>query len=207
MPFDASAPLETQIIDSIKSSLKNFRFSPDEEPYIDTLLLHSPLSTLELNIDAFTLLASYVPTKIRSLGISNTDLKNLMAIYDKAPISPCVVQNRFYPATGHDSQLRSFCQNNGILYESFWTLTGNPGLMKSKPVQTLAKKLDGDEALALYSLIILGVQGISILDGTTNLEHMSGDIQGLERAAGLVCDGDEWEGEWNGLIEEFKALI
>lgn len=207
MPYDASAPLETQITDSINSSLKNFTFSSGEEPYIDTLLLHSPLSTIELNLEAFTLLASYVPTKIRSLGISNTDGKTLIAIHDKVPIAPCVVQNRFYPATGHDSQVRSFCQKNGILYESFWTLTGNPGLMKSKPVETLAKKLDGDKALALYSLIILGLRGISILDGTTNLQHMSGDVHGLDRVAGLVCEGGEWEKEWDGLIEEFKCLI
>lgn len=207
MPYDASAPFNTQITDSINSSLQNFTFLSGEEPYIDTLLLHSPLSTLTLNLEAFTLLASYVPTKIRSLGISNTDGKTLMAIHDKVPIPPCVVQNRFYPATGHDLQLRSFCQKNDILYESFWTLTGNPGLMKSKPVETLARKLDGDKPLALYALIILGVRGISILDGTTDLGHMSGDIQGLERVAGLVCEGGEWENEWDGLVEEFKVLI
>ncbi|CAG8977860.1 hypothetical protein HYALB_00013137 [Hymenoscyphus albidus] len=109
MPYDASAPLATQITDSINSSLKNFTFSSGEEPYIDTLILHSPLKTLELNYEAFNLLASYVPTKIRSLGISNTDLKTLTAMHEKASIPPCIVQNRFYPATGYDVPLRDFC--------------------------------------------------------------------------------------------------
>ncbi|CAG8977861.1 hypothetical protein HYALB_00013138 [Hymenoscyphus albidus] len=87
-----------------------------------------------------------------------------------------------------------------MLYESFWTLTGNPGLMKSKTVHTLAELLGGDKALALYALVILGLRGISILDGTTNLEHMTGDIQGLDRVVGLISTGGDLEEEWGGRL-------
>ena len=127
-----------------------------------------------------------------------------------------MVQNRFYPDTRHDVGLRKFCRQQNILYQSFWTLTGNPVLQSCAPVVNMAGKLlekglvstqrDG-KSLALYSFVALGLDGISILDGTTKEVHMSGDIEGLKEIAGLVGEGGQWNAEWQGMVKEFKGII
>lgn len=47
MPYDSKAPLPEQVTASVMSSLRNFTFSSDDEqPYIDTLVLHSPMPSI-----------------------------------------------------------------------------------------------------------------------------------------------------------------
>jgi len=211
MPYDASAPLEQQIHTSIASSLKNLTFPGSGEPYIDCLVLHSPLRTIEETQRAWRIFESYVPGKIRSLGISNITLDILESLYLEVNIKPSVIQNRFYPATQWDVELRRFCREEGIIFQTFWTLTGNPGLMKSRVVKEMAETLKkarigvGDEkAVALYALV-LGLEGTSVLNGTTNEERMAGDLVAL-RAVGEKVEG-EWKEKWEGWLEGFKELI
>ena len=209
MPYDASQPLEQQIHTSVASSLKNLTFLGAGEPYIDGLVLHSPLRTTEETLQAWKVFESYVPTKIRTLGISNTTLDVLQDICTGMTIKPSVVQNRFYPATKWDVPLRGFCRDEGIIFQSFWTLTGNPGLLKSKVVNEVAAALESvgiadEKAVALYSLV-LGLEGTSVLNGTTNEERMVGDLEGL-KFVGTNIEG-EWKEQWEGWLEEFKDFI
>jgi diketogulonate reductase-like aldo/keto reductase len=209
MPYDSSQTLEKQIHTSIASSLKNFSFQGSGEPYIDCLVLHSPLRTIEETFQAWKVFEFYVPTKIRTLGISNTTLDVLQDICTEMTIKPSVVQNRFYPATKWDVPLRSFCREEGIVFQTFWTLTGNPGLLKSNVVKEVAEALKsagiaGEKAVALYSLV-LGLEGTSVLNGTTNAERMAGDLAGL-RTVGTLIEGD-WKEKWEGWLEEFKDII
>ena len=44
-------------------------------------------------------------------------------------IKPKVLQNRFYSDSGYDRELRAFCLEKGIRYQTFWTLTANPHLL------------------------------------------------------------------------------
>src|ERR1700761_6176230 len=105
MPYDPHVPLEQQIHSSVASSLQNLRpaESPDslKESYVDCLLLHSPLRTLDETIVAWKLLETYVPHNIRSLGISNTNYDTLRGLYQSVNIPPATVQNRFHAETGY----------------------------------------------------------------------------------------------------------
>lgn len=209
MPYDASQPLDQQIRTSIASSLKNLTFPESGEPYIDCLVLHSPLQTIEETLQAWKVFESYVPTKIRTLGISNTTLDVLQAVVKNGNVKPSVVQNRFYPATQWDVPLRGFCREEGIVFQTFWTLTGNPGLFKSKVVKEMAGALKEEgvgveKAIALYALV-LGLEGTSVLNGTTNEERMKGDLEGL-RTVGTMIEG-VWKEKWEEWLEEFKILI
>jgi hypothetical protein len=62
----------------------------------------------------------------------------------------------------------------------------------------------GEKAVALYSLV-LGLEGTSVLNGTTNAERMAGDLAGL-RTVGTLIEGD-WKEKWEGWLEEFKDII
>ncbi|CAG5140307.1 uncharacterized protein ALTATR162_LOCUS682 [Alternaria atra] len=204
MPYDPEAPLDTQIHISVASSLNNLRHDGHSESgsYIDCLLLHSPLPTIDQTLQAWRLLESYVPHKIRSLGISNVTLPVLETIYEHATVKPAVVQNRFYPQTRYDVPLRAFCRGHGIMYQSFWTLTGNPSLLRSKPVAALAQTTNIGLPVALYALVM--DQGVMVLNGTTSSDHMQADLEGIRK----VC---EWSAshraDFESISDDFKALV
>jgi diketogulonate reductase-like aldo/keto reductase len=204
MPYDPEAPLETQIHTSVASSLENLRHEAESEDasYVDCLLLHSPLPTMEQTLQAWKLLESYVPTRIRSLGISNVTLPVFQTIYEKATIKPSVVQNRFYPKTRYDGPLRAFCRERNITYQSFWTLTGNPSLLKMKPVIALAQSTSVELPVALYALAI--GQGIMVLNGSTSTEHMRGDLEGIQSVREWAVSHPY---DFNSIGEAFRALI
>ncbi|KAI8931645.1 hypothetical protein NX059_011295 [Plenodomus lindquistii] len=168
MPYDASSPLETQIHTSVASSLRNLRSTEEsaDDAYLDCLLLHSPLPTAEETLQAWALLESYVPDRIRSLGISNVTLPVLHAIYENSSVKPAVAQNRFYPQTRYDVPL--------------------------PPVATLAQCCGVEPSVALYALVMNC--GIVILNGTTSSTHMRQDLQGPQKVQDWIkMHPKEWE--------------
>jgi diketogulonate reductase-like aldo/keto reductase len=208
MPYSLSQSLEDRIHSSIASSLKNMTF-PGSEPYIDCLVLHSPLPTIPETLAAWEAFSSYVPSSIHSLGISNTTLPILQSLYSSASIKPSVVQNRFYPETRWEVPLRKLCREHGIVFQTFWTLTGNPKLLASDVVKEMSEALTSvglvdEKAVALYALV-LGLEGTSILNGTTNEERMINDLDGLE-TVGRLIEG-EWKEKWTEWLIGFKKLI
>jgi len=208
MPYSLSQSLEDRIHTSIASSLKNF-LPLSGDSYIDCLVLHSPFQTLAETHAAWGVFSSYVPHKIRALGISNTSFAVLQSLCDKEAVPPSVVQNRFYADTGFEVPLRRFCREKGIVFQSFWTFTGNPQVMVTSPVVELAKSLhalgvEEAEVLAMYALVI-GLEGVTVLDGTTKEARMKADLTGLE-IVGAWSAGEGKE-KWVQYLEEFKTLI
>jgi diketogulonate reductase-like aldo/keto reductase len=210
MPYSIFQSLEERIHTSIASSFENLQTSTNpEDNYLDCLVLHSPLPEMEDTIKAWETLSTYVPHKIRALGISNTTYDILRTLHDEMEVKPSVVQNRFYPATKWEVPLRKFCREQGIIFQSFWTLTGNPGLIKSDPVVNLAGELKGlgvwdPEVIALYSLV-LGLEGTTVLNGTTQFIRIKRDLEGLE-AVSKWADGEGRE-KWITYLKGFKELI
>ncbi|KIM98825.1 hypothetical protein OIDMADRAFT_127177 [Oidiodendron maius Zn] len=210
MPYSIFQSLEERIHTSIVSSFENLQTSnnPDDN-YIDCLVLHSPLPEIEDTITAWETMSAYVPHKIRALGISNTTYEVLQTLHERMEVKPSVVQNRFYPATQWEVPLRKFCREQGIIFQSFWTLTGNPNLIRSDPIVHLAGELKSlgvwdPGAMALYTLV-LGLDGITVLNGTTQSIRMRRDIEGLE-AVSKWADGVGRE-KWLEALKEFKELI
>merc|ERR1712187_973874 len=93
-------------------------------------------------------------------------------------IKPAVVQNRFYSKSGYDSQLRLWCASEGIRYQSFWTLTGNPKVLCSSEVQRVAKarKRTPEQVFLRFAMD----EGICPLTGTSSVDHMTEDLQVLK---------------------------
>lgn len=200
IPYDPSAPLCVQVKQSVEASLKNLRVD-----YIDSVLLHSPMQTLEDTIKAWKSLESFVPEKIRQLGISNCPFSMLSALYNSPAINvrPSIVQNRFYKTTSYDMQVLEFCKDHGLVYQSFWTLTANPNLLKSKLVGGFAEERGWTREQALYMLVLsLGRGwekggGVAVMNGTTNEERMKGDLKVLDGMGGVP----------DGIVTEFVKLL
>lgn len=205
MPYDPNARLSDQINNSVTSSLRNLRPASGyitHLVYIDSLLLHSPLPTISETLEAWQHLELFVPKQVRELGISNVDLATLETIYKKAKIKPSIVQNRFHAWTGYDVPLRAFCREHEIKYQSFWTLTGNPELLESKPVIALAQGAEIGRPVALYALVM--DLDIDVLNGTTSAEHMREDLYGMRAGRRWVEKNEE---QWKEIRMQFRELI
>lgn len=171
MPYKENDTLKTQIEKSFENSKKNLKVD-----FIDSYLLHSPIFPGKRLIEAWqTMQSFYYEKEVGQLGISNCyDLDVLAYLYKYSEIKPSIVQNRFYAQSGYDKKLRVWCKDRGILYQSFWSLTANPHILKSNEVEELSKKYDKTSEQIFYKF--LNEIGIIPLNGTTSSKHMKLDL-------------------------------
>jgi diketogulonate reductase-like aldo/keto reductase len=177
IPYDAKAPLAEQVRQSLAVSLQNLRTD-----YLDCLVLHSPLPSTRQTLEVWRTMESMVDTRaVRQLGISNCyGLEELQALFDSARFKPAVVQNRFYADTGYDREIRAFCRQHGIIYQSFWTLSANPQVLAHRTVRKLAAKHGRTPAQILFRY--LTQNDIVPLTGTRSETHMREDLAIFEFA-------------------------
>ncbi|MBK24678.1 MAG: aldo/keto reductase [Halobacteriovorax sp.] len=171
IPYDPSAPLEAQIKKSLETSLVNLKTD-----YLDSLVMHSLMNSFEETLEGWKVMESFVRDgKVRQLGISNCyDDEYFKALYEKTELKPAVLQNRFYADSGYDVELRAFCKDKGITYQSFWTLSANPHILEGQTVMDLAKKYGTTPAVILYRC--LSETGVVPLCGTKSEVHMKEDL-------------------------------
>ena len=172
IPYDVNAPLENQVRQSFAKSLQNLRAE-----YLDAVLLHSPARTVENTLTIINVLSDFKKSgKLRHVGISNIySLPMLKEICSHVPPSTIqIIQNRFYADTKYDVGIRGYCKDNGIMYQSFWTLSGNPQILRSPVVQQIADRIGASVEGVFYRFCIQ--EGITVLDGTTSEEHMREDL-------------------------------
>jgi len=179
IPYDKSAPLAEQVKQSLEASLRNLGTS-----YVDSLVMHSPMKTTAQTLEVWKVFESFVEEgKVRQLGISNCySLGGFKALYEGATsVKPSVLQNRLYEDSGFDKEIRAFCKEKGIFYQSFWTLSANPQILRSSAVLAMGKKYDKTPAQMLFAYLVqTGV--ITPLTGTTSGEHMAQDLAVLDMA-------------------------
>jgi diketogulonate reductase-like aldo/keto reductase len=180
VPYDHTAPIQEQVRQSLQVSLKNLHTD-----YLDSLVMHSPLDTIEHTMEAWRVMESFVDDgKVRHLGISNCyDYEQFTTIYNQARIKPSVLQNRFYAESNFDTQLRAFCKKHGIWYQSFWTLTANRNALALADVEELAKAKNLTPQTYMYAFL-MSLGYATPLSGTRNPQHMAQDVAIMERMQG-----------------------
>jgi diketogulonate reductase-like aldo/keto reductase len=171
IPYDLNAAPAEQVAQSFRVSLRNL-----QTDYLDSLVLHSPLQDDVQMTQVWQAMESIVDSGgARQLGISNCySLEYLSGLHEWARIKPAVVQNRFYAETGYDREIRAFCKEHGLLYQSFWTLTANPRALAHQAVTALAARYHRTPAQILFRY--LTQEGVVPLTGTTSQTHMQEDL-------------------------------
>jgi len=171
IPYDPSAPLEEQVRQSFARSLNNLHTS-----YVDSLVLHSPLYPYENLMRVWRTMEELVSgDSIGQIGISNCyDLQLLKNLYQDSRIKPGIVQNRFYLQSGYDIEIREWCLEHEIVYQSFWSLTANPHLLGSFEVTRMAEKYSKTPAQILYRYLCH--RSIVPLIGSTSQQHLQQDL-------------------------------
>ena len=172
MPYLANDEIEIQVEKSFETSKKNLHTD-----FINAYILHSPvypgskLQRVWQKMEEF-----YDKKEVGALGISNCyDLDVLKYLFNNAKVKPSIVQNRFYAQSGYDKEIRDFCKQNNITYESFWSLTANPNILSSEVLQNLALKYEKGVAEIFYRF--LNHIDIVPLNGTTSTKHMIEDLK------------------------------
>ncbi|MBF0096798.1 MAG: aldo/keto reductase [Magnetococcales bacterium] len=171
VPYDPQAPLAEQVQQSLQRSLHNLRCD-----YLDCLLLHSPMPSTAQTLQVWQAMEGLLEQGfVRQLGISNCYDPALLAfLYNSVRVPPRVVQNRFYAATGFDREIRLFCRERQMHYQSFWTLTANPDLLSHPLLVGLAERYHKSPAQIL--LRYLTQVGVTPLTGTSSQRHMQEDL-------------------------------
>lgn len=188
LPYDIHAPLEEQVKQSVATSLQNLRTD-----YIDSLVLHSPMDSLEDTLRVWRVFESFVEEGIvHRLGISNCyDIKMLEGIITNARVQPSFLQNRFYRESHFDINLRRLCRERSITYQSFWTLTANRHALASEQIGNMAHQKNLTPQTLMYAYMM--TLGHTPLSGTTSSHHMIQDVSIMERMQGgeTILNADE----------------
>lgn len=171
VPYDATAPLQTQVHQSFAVSQHNL-----QTDHVDCLVLHSPLANHALTLQAWRAMEEIqLAGGARLLGISNCyDFDVMQALYAGARIKPAIVQNRFYQETGYEFALREWCTAHGVIFQSFWSLTANPQILNSTTLQELAQAHHKTRAQVFFRYLTQA--GVVPLTGTTSEQHMRDDL-------------------------------
>ena len=171
VPYDKNSSVELQVEQSFETSKKNL-----QTEYVDSLLLHSPISPQSLLMKVWSAMEKIQKTGgALQLGISNCyDVKMIRSLYADAEVKPAVIQNRFYQETGYDADLRHWCIAHGVIYQSFWTLTANLHILSSSTVRALTRKYKKTEVQIFFRYLIQS--GIVPLTGTSSEQHMREDL-------------------------------
>jgi len=174
IPYDHHASLTEQVAQSVQVSRTNLKVE-----VIDSLVMHSPERDLQTTLIVWRAMETAVHAGyVRNLGISNCyNLPLLKSIYDAAEVKPIVVQNRFYGDENWDRSIRSFCLDKNITYQSFWTLSANPGVLRDVSFKSVAEKYGVTAPQLLYKFLVdIGCQPLS---GTTTHHEEAAKVMHL----------------------------
>ena len=175
VPYDKSASLDVQVSQSFVTSQHNL-----QTDYVDCLILHSPLSNHALTLQAWRAMETiHQAGGARQLGISNCyDFSVMQALYADAKVKPAIVQNRFYQDTNYETPLREWCVKQGVIFQSFWSLTANPHVLNSDVMHSLAERYHKTRSQIFFRYLTQAQ--IVPLTGTSSEHHMQEDLSIFE---------------------------
>lgn len=173
LPYDAKAPVEEQVAQSVASSLEHLQVER-----LDSVLLHGPTQRVGLTDQDWAawraLQAAGASGRTRSIGVSNIGIDQLMELCSRAGVRPAFVQNRCYAAQGWDRAVRRFCKAEGIVYQGFSLLTANPQVVSGPLVRSIAKRYGRTPAQVVFRFAL--DVGMLPLTGTRSGQHMREDL-------------------------------
>ena len=173
-PYDVSADLTTQVLQSFNSSLAHLHTD-----YLDSYVLHGPYQRQglgEADREVWTAIEGlYRSGKTKMIGISNVTAEQLTQLCAQATVKPMMVQNRCYAAFGWDREVREICRSHGIIYQGFSLLTANQGIFAEPAIRAIAQRLGAGLAQVVFRFAMQ--VGMLPLTGTTNPQHMKEDLE------------------------------
>jgi diketogulonate reductase-like aldo/keto reductase len=173
LPYDPKAPVREQVKQSFESSLEHLGTT-----WLDSYVLHGPSVRVGLapgDIEAWEAMEDlHAGGKAKALGISNVSAEQLRKLLERVKVKPAYVQNRCYASDGWDLDVRTICQEYGIIYQGFSLLTANRRETATPYFRGLATKLKLTPAQLVFRFAF--DVGMFPLTGTSSVEHMKEDL-------------------------------
>ncbi len=178
LPYDPAAPLSTQVVQSMASSLDHLATD-----HVESYVLHGPASNhawTDADAEVWEAMRTERDAgRTRLLGVSNVSLRHLQQMAAAHAELPAFVQKRCYARLGWDRVVRQFCREHKIVYQGFSLLTANQEVLQHPLIASLTIASLGASANATPAQIVFSFArniGILPLTGTTNAEHMKQDL-------------------------------
>ncbi|HEY1552193.1 MAG TPA: aldo/keto reductase [Kofleriaceae bacterium] len=173
LPYDANAPVETQVAQSFETSLEHL-----QTDRIDSVVLHGPSQRIGLHADDVAAWRGIEALRVPLIGASNVTAEQVEALVAIARVPPAFVQNRCYASRGWDRDVRAVCARHGIAYQGFSLLTANRDVVQhDRDVRAIAQRYGVTTAQLIFAFARR--LGMIALTGTTSTEHMSQDLASL----------------------------
>jgi len=184
LPYDPAAPIAEQVAQSFASSLEHFGVET-----LDSLVLHGPSQREGLGADdheAWRAMEAIAKAgRVSLLGASNVTARQVTELVAFSTIPIAFVQNRCYADRKWDREVRTVCDEHGIIYQGFSLLTANRHVLANPKVGAIASRHGKTPSQIVFRFA--QQVGMLPLTGTSDPTHMQQDLD----LAGLELDAEE----------------
>ena len=136
--------------------------------YIDLLLIHQPAGNY---IAGYQLMEkAYKEGKVKAIGLSNFNTKQIQEILDLCKVKPAVLQTEVHPYS-QEKELKAFLSDEGIVIQAWYPLGhGDKALIQEPFFTQLGKKYGKSNAQIILRWHIQA--GNIVIPGSKNPDHI-----------------------------------
>ena len=136
--------------------------------YIDLLLIHQPAGNY---IAGYQLMEkAYKEGKVKAIGLSNFNTKQIQEILDLCEVKPAVLQTEVHPYS-QEKELKAFLSDEGIVIQAWYPLGhGDESLIQESLFAQLGKKYGKSNAQIILRWHIQS--GNIVIPGSKNPDHI-----------------------------------
>ena len=136
--------------------------------YIDLLLIHQPAGNY---IAGYQLMEkAYKEGKVKAIGLSNFNTKQIQEILDLCEVKPAVLQTEVHPYA-QEKELKAFLSDEGIVIQAWYPLGhGDKALIQEPFFTQLGKKYGKSNAQIILRWHIQS--GNIVIPGSKNPDHI-----------------------------------
>jgi pyridoxine 4-dehydrogenase len=169
--------------ESLEGSLRRLRVEP-----IDLYQLHSVDPQVPLEESVGTLAELRQQGKIRHVGLSNVDARQLAAAREVVPIVS--VQNRYNVADRHSEGVLEACERAGIAFLPWFPLGLGELARSAGRVAQVARGRGATPAQVALAWLLRRSEVVIPIPGTSSLEHLEENVgaAGVELTEGEFAD-------------------
>ncbi len=164
---------------------------------IDLYQLHAPDPNVPLSESIGALSDLQKEGKIRHIGVSNVDVKQLLEVQELVDVAS--VQNRYNMLDRESTELLKICEREGIAFIPWYPFSGGehlkPNTVNNKLTQEkkIAKDFGASEAQVILAWCLRSSPVMLPIPGTSSLRHLEENVGALNlklSAADLVVLDD-----------------
>ena len=140
--------------------------------YIDLLLIHQPSGNY---VAGYKLMEkAYKEGKVKAIGLSNFNTKQIQEILDLCEVKPAVLQTEVHPYS-QEKELKAFLSDEGIVIQAWYPLGHGDKTLQQEPLFTeLARKYGKSNAQIILRWHIQA--GNIVIPGSKNPEHIKSNL-------------------------------